>query len=32
LGHVFQPPVPIKEMDWFPEVLRVAAQADYQVA
>ncbi len=20
--HVFQPPVPIKEMDWFPEVLR----------
>jgi hypothetical protein len=21
-GHVFQPPVPIKEMDWFPEVLR----------
>jgi hypothetical protein len=21
-GHVFQPPVPIKEMEWFPEVLR----------
>jgi hypothetical protein len=21
-GHVFQPPVPIKDMDWFPEVLR----------
>jgi hypothetical protein len=22
-GHVFQPPIPIKEMEWFPEVLRV---------
>jgi hypothetical protein len=22
-GHVFQPPVPIKDTDWFPEVLRV---------
>jgi hypothetical protein len=21
-GHVFQPPVPIKELEWFPEVLR----------
>jgi hypothetical protein len=21
-GHVFQPPIPIKHMDWFPEVLR----------
>lgn len=21
-GHVFQPPIPIKDMDWFPEVLR----------
>ncbi|HJT78749.1 MAG TPA: hypothetical protein VJ739_16210 [Gemmataceae bacterium] len=21
-GHVFDPPVPIKEMPWFPEVLR----------
>lgn len=22
-GHVFQPPVPVKDADWFPEVLRV---------
>ena len=22
VGHVFQPPVPIKEMAWFPEILR----------
>lgn len=22
-GHVFQPPIPIRDMDWFPEVLRV---------
>jgi hypothetical protein len=21
-GHVFRPPIPIKDMDWFPEVLR----------
>ena len=21
-GHIFQPPVPVKDMDWFPEVLR----------
>ena len=21
-GHVFLPPIPIKDMDWFPEVLR----------
>jgi hypothetical protein len=21
-GHVFQPPIPIKDEDWFPEVLR----------
>ena len=21
-GHVFQPPIPIKETEWFPEVLR----------
>src|SRR5437660_1687186 len=21
-GHVFQPPVPIKELEWFPELLR----------
>lgn len=22
LGHVFHPPLPIKDMDWFPEILR----------
>jgi hypothetical protein len=23
-GHVFEPPVPINETEWFPEVLRAA--------
>jgi hypothetical protein len=22
-GHVFQPPVPIKDMKWFPEALKL---------
>lgn len=25
-GHVFQPPVPVKDMEWFPDVLRATGR------
>ena len=30
-GHVFRPPVPIKNMDWFPEVLRATGNFGFGV-
>ena len=30
-GHVFLPPIPIKDMDWFPEVLRATGHFGFGV-
>ncbi|HTU19201.1 MAG TPA: hypothetical protein VMG10_14165 [Gemmataceae bacterium] len=30
-GHVFQPPIPIKDLDWFPDVLKTTGRFRFGV-